>query len=124
MELSGWVTILNTVVGIIGILVGIIGWRSLSTANKIRNSIGDVRESTIQQAQTINVNHGLDTYAIIKLSKQVTQEELAGIVERIIGVEDTAISIKQEMDTQPKIHVGSSEPVAAKQGDIWITIDD
>lgn len=124
MELPGWVTIFNTAVGIIGIVVGIIGLRSLSTVNKIRNNTGDVRESTIQQAQTINVNNGLDTYAIIKLSKQVTQEELAGIVERIISVEDTAISIKQEMDTQPKIQVSSSEPVAAKRGDIWIDIGD
>lgn len=34
-----WVTWINTGVGIIGIVVGIIGWKSLSTATKIKNTM-------------------------------------------------------------------------------------
>ena len=34
-----WVTWINTSVGVVGIVVGIIGWRSLSAATKIKNSI-------------------------------------------------------------------------------------
>lgn len=83
MGRNEWSTIINTGVGIIGIIVGIIGWKSLSSATKIKNSIKGVNNSTVQQAQTITVNNGLDTYAVIKLSQETTQEELTEIVKRI-----------------------------------------
>ena len=73
-----WVTWINTVVGVVGIVVGIIGWRSLSAATKIKNSI---KANTVQQAQVIN--NGLDAYAVIRLSKETTQEELVSIVEAL-----------------------------------------
>ena len=69
-----WVTLINTAVGIIGIIVGIIGWKSLSAATKIKNSIKTGDASNIQQAQVIH--NGLDDYAVIRLSRETTQEEL------------------------------------------------
>lgn len=73
-----WVTWINTGVGIIGIIVGIIGWRSLSTATKIKNS---VKADVVQQAQVIH--NGLDDYAVIRLSRETTQEELKKVIETL-----------------------------------------
>ena len=74
-----WVTWINTAVGIIGIIVGIIGWKSLSAATKIKNSIKTGDASNIQQAQVIH--NGLDDYAVIRLSRETTQEELKKAIE-------------------------------------------
>lgn len=78
-------TTLNTIVGIIGIIstlvgiiVGIIGGKSLSTAIEIKNN---VKADTVQQAQVIN--NGLDNYAVIKLSQDTTREELEKIVQEL-----------------------------------------
>ena len=78
-------TTLNTIVGIVGIIstvvgiiVGIIGGKSLSTAIKIKNN---VKADTVQQAQVIH--NGLDTYAVIKLSQDATREELEKTVEEL-----------------------------------------
>lgn len=120
MGFGEWSTIINTSIGIIGIIVGIIGWKSLSSAIKIRNIIKNIQNSTVQQAQTIKVNNGLDTYAVIKLSQETTQEELTEIVKRI-NETDTKISlVEKKVDSQPRIHVGPKEPEEAKEGDILI----
>ena len=74
-----WVTWINTAVGIIGIIVGIIGWKSLSAATKIKNSIKTGDASNIQQAQVIH--NGLDDYAVNRLSRETTQEELKKAIE-------------------------------------------
>ena len=73
-----WVTWINTGVGIVGIIVGSIGWKSLSAAAKIKNSI---KANTVQQVQVIN--NGLDAYAVIRLSQETTQEELKRIIESL-----------------------------------------
>ena len=73
MECVTWI---NTTVGIIGIIVGIIGWRSLSAATKIKNT---VNAKNVQQAQIIH--NGLDDYAVIRLTKETTQEELERILK-------------------------------------------
>jgi len=71
-----WVTWINTGVGIIGIIVGIIGWKSLSAATRIKNT---VKAENVQQAQIIH--NGLDDYAVIRLTKETTQEELERILK-------------------------------------------
>lgn len=78
-------TQLNTLVGVIGIIVGIIGWKSLSAAVKIRNNLNASGGSTIQQAQVIS--NGLDDYAVIRLSRDTTKEELQKIVNEIANFE-------------------------------------
>lgn len=75
------VTWVNTLVGIIGIVVGIIGWKSLNAAIKIRNSLNASDSSTIQQAQIIT--NGLDSYAVIRLSRDTTREELQKVINEI-----------------------------------------
>lgn len=118
MDLNGWNTIINTGVGVIGIIIGIIGVKSLVSAIKIRNSINNVDNSTVQQAQTITVNNGLDTYAVIKLSRETTQEELTEIVKRINDTETKLSTVEKRVESQPKIHIGPDEPTEI--GDIWL----
>lgn len=81
-DIATW---LNTLVGVIGIVVGIIGWKSLSAAVKIRNNLNASGGSTIQQAQVIS--NGLDAYAVIRLSRDTTKEELQKIVNEIASSE-------------------------------------
>ena len=61
-----WVTWLNTIVGIIGIVVGIIGWKSLSAAIKIKNKfkIGD--GAVFNHIGT--VNQGLNNADVVELA--------------------------------------------------------
>lgn len=119
MNFSEWSTIINTAIGLIGIIVGVIGWKSLKEATNIRNNIKNLNNSTIQQAHTLTVNNGLDTYAVIKLSKETTQEELFNVVERINSTESKILSVEKKVDKQPKIHYGSTPPKESKDGDIW-----
>lgn len=115
-------TIINSVVGIIGIVVGVIGWKSLTAAVKIKNINKDIQNSTVNQAQTITVNNGLDTYAVIKISRETTQEELSEIIQRISNAEEVIKNTKDEIDKSPHIYVGEEEPRNAKNNDIWISL--
>ena len=74
--LNTLIGIVGAIVGIIGIIVGIIGLKNVTTAIKIKNSI---KADTVQQAQIIH--NGLDDYAVIRLSRETTQEELKKIYE-------------------------------------------
>jgi hypothetical protein len=124
MSFSELATIINSGIGIIGIVVGIIGWRSLKFATKIRNDVKNVNNSTVQQAHTLTVNNGLDSYAVIKLSKETTKEELINIVELINSTELKISSVEEKIDNQPKIHTGSAQPKESKNGDIWFKTED
>ena len=128
-----WTTWINTGVGIVGIIVGIIGWKSLSAATKINNKVKAEGNSTIQQAQTIN--NGLDSYAVIRLSKDATQEELLRLISEInlASKEDVASAIsegvlparkkladlEEKFEAMPRIYTGPTEPQDARNGDIW-----
>ena len=93
-----WVTWINTGVGIVGIIVGIIGWKSLSTATKIKNSI---KANTVQQAQVIN--NGLDAYAVIRLSRETTKDELEKIIESLqLPSKEDIQELKKEVDNIPR----------------------
>lgn len=78
MDFATW---LNTIVGIIGIIVGIIGWKSLDTAIKIKNSVSANNGAKVQQAQIIH--NGLEDYAVIKLAKETTKEDIEKILKTI-----------------------------------------
>ncbi|WP_373482002.1 hypothetical protein [Acetobacterium sp.] len=119
MTISDYITIVGIIVGAIGIIVGVIGWKSLSTANKIRNQASDINNSTIQQAQTITVNNGLDNYAVIKLSKETTMEELRKIICQLNENENRITAVMDQMEKAPKLYVGKEEPLETKSGDVW-----
>lgn len=128
-----WVTWVNTLVGIVGIVVGIIGWKSLSAATKIKNSARADNNSAIQQAQIIN--NGIDSYAVIRLSRETTQEELQKLIDRLKLITreemDDIVSQKMEPTEQkidalqetvqkiPRIHISKEKPKELRNGDIW-----
>ena len=131
-----WVTWINTGVGIIGIVVGIIGWKSLSTATKIKNTIKADKDATVQQAQVIN--NGLDSYAVIRLTRETTKEELQKAIadlqplvwqdfgdmsEKVNATDEQVKELTERIDKMPNIHVGKEPPEHSKDGDIWISIE-
>ncbi|WP_417083847.1 hypothetical protein [Evtepia gabavorous] len=131
-----WVTWINTGVGIIGIVVGIIGWKSLSTATKIKNTIKADKAATVQQAQVIN--NGLDSYAVIRLTRETTKEELQKAIadlqplvwedlddvsEKVNATNEQVKELTERVDKMPNIHVGKEPPEHLKDGDIWLSIE-
>lgn len=121
-------TTLNTVVGIVGIIVGsigifvgLIGWKSLNAATKIINKADN--GASIQNAQIIN--NGLDSYAVIKLSRETTQDELQKIVEKITPISKAEINeiVDEKIDRLPKVHVGNDYPKDFRNGDFWIQVE-
>ena len=131
-----WVTWINTGVGIIGIVVGIIGWKSLSTATKIKNTIKADKAATVQQAQVIN--NGLDSYAVIRLTRETTKEELQKAIadlqplvwedlddmsEKVNATNEQVKELTGRIDKMPNIHVGKVPPEHLKNGDIWFSIE-
>lgn len=137
MDWTTWVntivSIIGIVVGIVGIVVGIIGWKSLSTATKIKTTAKADNNSTIQQAQIIN--NGIDSYAVIRLSRETTQEELQKLIDRLKLITreemDDIVSQKMEPAEQkidalqekvqkiPRIHISKDKPTELRDGDIW-----
>lgn len=107
-----WVTWINTAVGIIGIIVGVIGWKSLSTATKIKNVAKADNNATIQQANVIH--NGLDAYAVIKLSREIPQEELKIVFEEIN-------KLREKVDSIPRIEFRTEEN---EFGGTTVIIDD
>ena len=79
MSISDVIGIIGIIVGVLGIVLSGIGIKCLMIANS--NKIQQVKDSNIQQAQIIN--NGLDTYAVIKLTKETTQEELENLIRRL-----------------------------------------
>ena len=131
-----WVTWINTGVGIIGIVVGIIGWKSLSTATKIKNTIKADKAATVQQAQVIN--NGLDSYAVIRLTRETTKEELQKAIadlqplvwedlddmsEKVNATNEQVKELTGRIDKMPNIHVGKEPTEHSKNGDIWFSIE-
>ena len=131
-----WVTWINTGVGIIGIVVGIIGWKSLSTATKIKNTIKADKAATVQQAQVIK--NGLDSYAVIRLTRETTKEELQKAIadlqplvwedlddmsEKVNATNEQVKELTGRIDKMPNIHVGKEPPEHLKNGDIWFSIE-
>ena len=137
-------TTLNTIVGIIGIvstiigiIVGIVGGKSLYEATKINNKAKADNGATVQQAQIIN--NGLDSYAVIRLSRETTQAELQKVIDELKPLTweeiDDVVSekitptfqrlndLQETVQKIPQIHVSKETPEEAKDGDIWLKIE-
>lgn len=135
--MNDWVTWINTAVGLIGIIVGLIGVKNIYDAKKIFNSVKAGDNANIQQAEVIY--NGLDNYAVIKLSKEATKEELEKVISemqplreadleelfmrRISPTEKQLMQLKEDFDKQPKISFGREEPTNLTDGDIYIKIE-
>lgn len=119
------VDIINMIIGISGVIVGIIGvivgGRALSKVNKLEAK--EIINSNINQAENITiVNLGSDTYAIMKIAKDITQKELTKVVERMTEIDHRVADIKAEQESMPRIHVGKEPPPENRKGDFWFHI--
>lgn len=113
------INIVSLCFGIISVIVGIIGIFCLSEANKLKAK--EIQNSTINQANTMIVNNGVDTYAIIKIAQDVTQEELRAITETLSATTLDLEKLKREIADIPKIHHGPEPlPTHLKDGDIYL----
>ena len=122
---SDLLNIVNSVVGGAGLIVGIIGCKCLAKANKL--SAREIHNSSINQAETLIVQNGLDNYAVIKLAQDTTKEELKTMVENLnatmMRLEDMKTQI-EELEARPKIVVGKEPPADLRNHDLYIEIED
>lgn len=122
MSFSDIISVSGLIVGIIGVVVGIIGCLALSKANKLNAK--KIDNSTINQAETLIVQNGLDFYAVIKVAQDTTKEELKGITETLSATTLDLDKLKKELDSISRIHVGTEEPPNLKKGDFFFQITD
>lgn len=123
MTISDWIGIIGIVSTIVGIIVGIIGWKSLNKANQIHAT--SIDNSPITQGENVTIiNNGNDTYAIMKIARDTTRDELSEIVHRLSSIKEEVNVMKHEVASIPRFHVGTTPPQGAKEGDIWFrTVD-
>ena len=119
MSFSDWTGLLGLIVGVIGVVVGVIGCLNLSKANNIKAK--NITGGTINQAETLIVNNGVDTYAVIKIAKETTKEELKGIVDDLAATTLDLDKLRKEVEAMPKIYSGEDPvPSNLKNGDIYL----
>lgn len=130
------ITIVNTVVGIIGIIVGVIGWKSLNAAIKIKNSAKAENGSTINQGNTYN-NYGISEDTVRLIAKNMTKEEMCQLIIRLIPINTddehcignrlrtgdiASYNFEKILDAIPTTYYGKTTPSGfstLKDGDIW-----
>ena len=88
------------------------------TRNENNNCSG-----TINQAKTIIVKEGLDTYAVVKIAKDVTEQELREVVDVLSATVLDVQELSRAMELLPKIHIGKDFPKDAKDGDIFLCVE-
>ncbi|MCL2577124.1 MAG: hypothetical protein FWE27_03630 [Defluviitaleaceae bacterium] len=76
LSISDYIAIIGIIVGVIGIIVGIIGVKCLTVANKIKNIANEDENSTIQQAQVMPVNRGLNSADAVDLAPKTKKTEI------------------------------------------------
>ena len=121
MSLSEWVGIVGVVVSIIGIIVGVIGAKSLNKANQI--TAATISGSTLTQGENVTIiNQGSDTYAIMKIAKDVTQAEIAAVMQKLGDVKREINNVKNDVNSMTRIHVGKEKPANMRNGDLWFEV--
>ena len=118
MSFSDIIGIAGLAVGIIGVVVGIIGCLNLSKANKLKAR--EINNSTVNQAETLIVQNGLDCYAVIKLAQDTTKEELIKITEALSATKLDLAKLREEVDKMPRIYSGKEPPPDnLRNGDLY-----
>ena len=118
MSFSDWIGIWSLIVGVVGAVVGIIGCLNLSKANKIAAKC--ITNSKI----TLIVNNGVDTYAVIKIAKETTQEELKNIVDNLAATTLDLKELQKQVDEIPRIYSGKAPPPDnLRDGDAYLQLE-
>ena len=131
-----WVTWINTGVGVIGIVVGIIGAQNLYVANQISNKAKAGKGSTINQGNTYNYG-GISEETVRLITKDMTKEEMCQLIVRLIPVNTddencianrlrngtvTADDFYKIIDEIPTVYYGKTPPPSfpkLKEGNLW-----
>ena len=105
-------------------------------SNKIQKHYQADKAATVQQAQVIN--NGLDSYAVIRFTRETTKEELQKAIadlqplvwedlddmsEKVNATNEQVKELTGRIDKMPNIHVGKEPPEHLKNGDIWFSIE-
>ena len=107
MDLVTWI---NTFVGIIGIIVGIIGLKNINDAKRINNNNISMKDNASFQKANV-IHNGLDGCEVVELSEETTKTIISGVVEKL----ETEIATKQS-----KILSGTELPAEGlKEGEIF-----
>ena len=118
MGLSEWIGVIGIISTVIGIIVGIIGWRSLNKANNL--TAQNIGHSQVNQGENITIiNNGANTYSIMKIARDITNEELSDVIKMMNSMKEEVHAVRGEISSMPRFHVGTTPPPNAKEGDIW-----
>lgn len=92
MGTSEWLGIIGIVLSVVSIIVGLCAHSKL---NKF--SARDIKNSTIAQGENVTIiNNGTDAYAIVKIAKDVTQEEIKKLAERLESIKEEVQLVWEE----------------------------
>jgi hypothetical protein len=117
--------IVGSIASIIGIPLAIIGIKCLAKANKLTAKF--ICDSSINQAETITIhNHGADTFAIIKIARDTTKEELDSILPRLF---ESIQNVTEQVARMPRTYTGTGPPTEdlmkeMRDGDFYLQYDE
>lgn len=120
MTFSDIIGLISLIVGVVGVVVGIIGCSNLAKANKLK--VKELNGSTINQAETLIVHNGMDTFAVIKLARETTKEELSKLTDTLSATTLDLEKLRKEIDTIPRFYMGKERPENMKEGDIFFHV--
>ncbi|MFR9067166.1 MAG: hypothetical protein ACLVJH_09965 [Faecalibacterium prausnitzii] len=67
------------------------------------------------------MNNGVDTYAVIKIAKETTQEELKNIVDNLAATTLDLKELQKQVDEIPRIYSGKEPPPDnLRDGDVYL----
>lgn len=109
MNISEWIAIADTLIALIGIIVGAIGAREMKTANELKVQVKELKAQIekieikdSQVATTIN-NHGIGIKDTEMISERVTNEKIAQLPRIYYGTEDPSEQFGKDGEIYIKI---------------------
>lgn len=134
--------IASLVVGVVSIILAVIAMtaskrestRSIENYNNAKELLNKIEHKSdlidraiqIQQTQLVQIiNKALDKIGQSPIEVQpITIAEIDALFEeKQQPINAEVQTLKNAVDTLPKIHIGSDEPKESKNGDLWFQID-
>lgn len=84
MGLSEWLGIIGILLSLVSIIIGICAHSKLN-----KNIAKNIDNSTVTQGENVTIiNNGTDVYAVVKIAKDVTQEEMKKLSEKLESLKE------------------------------------
>lgn len=114
MGLSEWLGVIGIALSGISIIIGLCAH---SKINKFVNK--EIKDSTIVQGENITItNSGSDAYAIMKIAKDVTREEMEKVVKRLETLKQEVQKVQIEWEDFPEKFDAELEKRTMNEDDI------